>query len=248
MSEELEIEELRFRVKSLETQLALTQRELDAKRKACVVLTRELGRQNVRATPPSASVPPISSLPSGRDTIDDTLMDGSSWERLRVDFLGTLDELERVRAALKASDDALRGERERRLRDVEKMHQRISEKENEMMNYRTSFDAQMKRSVELEDRLAKSKPAPVHRSSVISSTSSSTVPSRSFSPPPMGEPHMFSRNYFHHQPQLSNMSLMSGHSFSPVQSSGIPMFSPVLVSRQILPQPNSQNMIRRGSG
>ena len=250
MSEGLEVEELRFKVRALETELNLTQQELDQKRKMCVNLAtqlkREIGRESVRIAP--HSVPPISGLASGSDPIDDTLRGETAWEQLRVSFLSVLDELERTRVALRMSDEALKAERERRLKDIEKMHKKISDKENEITNYKTSFDAQLKRSVDLEDKLAQAKPVPIHRSSLISSGSSSTLPSRSFSPPPSADLHMFSRNYLQHQPQLSSMALVPSHSFSPVQTSGVPLFSPVLVSRQILPQPTSHHLLRRGSG
>jgi hypothetical protein len=232
MSKDLEIDQLRFRVKTLESQLSQTQVELEEKRRICVNLAVELKRQMGQENKQSNSRT-TTSIPSikGMDLADNAAVpDDLGWDRLRADFLSVMDELSRTRASLKQSDETLREERERRSRDAENMRRSLREKENEIANLKMSFDSQLKRSVELEDRLAKSRPPPQAPVQQLNTA-------RSQSP----DMNYFSRNYFPTPTMGTSASL--GPPTIPTYA------SPVLMSRQILQSSPSQSyhVYRRGS-
>lgn len=261
MSEELQFESLRFTVKKLEAELAVTKSELEEQRKKSVNLAVALRREVAKSQPfaqttrkPSNSiVPSIASIkdearssPASSDVFDDTLTrDESLWKQLRLEYLSLLDELSRTRASLSSADAALRQERERRLHDIETLRLEILQKENEILNFKTSFDALMKRSVELEDALANAKSVPAHRGSV--STTTSVESARSSSPPPQMslQPDIFSRNFSQPTTSFVSMTRVPHQIGSPMQSS-MPLYSPVMMSRQVLPSPIQQHqMVRR---
>jgi hypothetical protein len=227
----LEIDQLRFRVKSLESQLAMVQSELDEKRMNCVGLTSALKRQNgpreMHKIP--ATVPSISGLEPSEDFISD-MHDDCAWEKLRLEFFRMADEVARSRQSLAQADESLKQEREKRFRDIQYMKQVLAEKDREINNYKNASDSQLKRTVELEDKLAKLKSVP--------STAPSTA--RSTSPPPA---QIFSRNYFASSPPQT--SAMTSFSLAPPSQYVTNMYaSPVLVSRQIAP---SSHVYRRSS-
>lgn len=241
MSKDLEIEQLRFRVRSLESQLAITTADLDGKRRLCVSLSaalkQHIGQENIvrNYEPKLNSVPRIGS----DDPIDDTeLSDVVLWEQLRTEFLSTLDEVNRLKATLKSSDDNLRAERERRIKDIERIKLVLKDKDYEIANLRNSHENQLKRAVELEDKLAKIKPF-IQPASQFNQSSHVATTQRSQSP----DINYFSRNYFPGQAhQMSGTSValpLSQATFS----------SPVLASRQILAPATSSlyQVYRRGS-
>ena len=242
MSKDLEIEQLRFRVRSLESQLAITESDLDEKRRLCVSLSAALkqhaGQENTvrNCDTKSSSVPCIGI----GDPIDDTEpADTILWEKLRTEFLSALDEVNRLKDTLKSSDDCLRTERERRIRDLERMKLALREKENEISNLRNTSEAQMKRSVELEDKLAKIKPFMQPVSQAASPPGHIISCQRSQSP----DINYFSRNYYPGQP-----AHVSGTSVA-LPLSHATFSSPVLISRQIVAQPVAPpyHVYRRGS-
>ena len=236
-NELLEVEQLRFRVKSLEAQLCVFQNELDEKRRDYVSMAVALKRQNGRVP---ASVPMIPGLDrNDQDPLNDlSVRDERSWERLRLEFFRVCDEL--VRVSIVNAEESLQKERERRLRDIEYMRNLLMEKEKELGNYKAVSESQLKKSVELEDKLAKLRTMP---STSCISSAPSTARSTSPSPP---SAQVFSRNYFPvTQSQNSTMTSMSLAMPPQQYTTNVPMFSsPVLVSRQVLP---NQSIYRRGS-
>ena len=241
MSSELEIDQLRYRVRSLEAQLAVSQAELEEKRRGFVGLAIALKRQNGVNIPP-VSVPPIPGMEKDKqvEEMNDLMTrDDQAWERLRMEYFKVVDELGRSRASLAFAEDSLNKERQRRLHEIEHMRTLLAEKEKELSNYKAVSESNMKKSVELEDKLAKLRSIPT--TSGVSSAPSTT---RSNSPPPPPA-HIFSRNYFSATPTQNNTMASISLSMPPQYSTNVPMFSsPVLVSRQVLP---SQHIYRRGS-
>ena len=260
-SVELELESLRFSLKRIESELAITKTELESQRRASVrfafALKREVSKTQSSALASARSPPNVPSLPgikdenrsqASNDQIDDTLTrDDLLWHKLRVEYLSLLDELTRTKSCLTESDSALRQERERRLGDIENLKLQLTQKDNEILNFKTSFDALMKRSVELEDCLAKAKESSLHRGSVCTTAAEST---RSSSPPPQfTNADVFSRNFSQPNTHFATMNRlplqMGSHGSSPLQTS-IPMYSPVMMSRQVLPSPiQPQQVVRR---
>ena len=177
-------------------------------------------------------MPGISGLDTADDYVSDIVSrDDKCWERFRIEFFRMSDELARSRQSLAMADETLRQEREKRLRDIQFMKSLLAEKDKEICNYKHASEAQLKRSVDLEDKLAKLKSVP--------STAPSTA--RSMSPPPPAQ--LFSRNYFASSPPQS--TAMTSFSLAPPSQYVPQMFaSPVLVSRQI---PPSGHVYRRGS-
>ena len=254
---ELEIESLRFSLKRLETELALTKAELESQRKSNVTLTVALRREVNKSQPfqkgGSGSAPAIPRIKdeanSASDPIDDTLTrDDALWNKLRIEYLGLADENDRIKDSVRSAEYALRRERERRLNEIESMKLVIAQKDNEILNFKTSFDALMKRSVELEDSIAKAKLVPPAHIGSASTTSAESA--RSSSPPPQInlQSNIFSRNYAQSSTNFVTMSRVPHHigsqGPSPIQSS-IPMYSPVMMSRQVLPSPIQQHQIVR---
>lgn len=255
---ELEIESLRFSLKRLEAELALTKAELESQRKSNVTLTVALRREVNKSQPfqkggGSSSVPAIPRIKdetsSVGDPIDDTLTrDAALWNKLRIEYLSLCDENENLKDSMRSAESTLRRERERRLKEIESMKLVIAQKDNEILNFKTSFDALMKRSVELEDSIAKAKLAPPAHTGSASTTSAESA--RSSSPPPQInlQSNIFSRNYAQSSANFVTMSRVPHHigsqGPSPIQSS-IPMYSPVMMSRQILPSPIQQHQIVR---
>ena len=250
---ELQFEHIRFQLRECEAKLALTRSELEEKTRMCVTLDAALRRESARnggntRWSPKSMIPRVSGVSSyfgpGQalyDPIDDTeVRDANTWEQLRVNFLALLSDLSQTRSALRASEETLEAERQRRLRDVEKLHKMVSDKENEIRNYKTSFDAQLTRNTELEDKVAKlrSQLGSVQRAgSTTASLSTAPSTSRTFSPPvPEPAVNSFNRKYF--PAQQSTISLASVGALPPQQSfpAPMPMYSPILMSRQILPQ------------
>jgi hypothetical protein len=234
MSSDLELEQIRFRVKSLEAQLLTAESELDRKRIECVSLTVAIKRQNGPNAPP-ASVPSIQGLEASYDTVNDLCdRDSRAWERVRGEFFRVVDERDRLKAALALSEESLREERERRFRDIERLKQLLFEKENEIKNYKEASDLHLKKSIELEDKLAKARSYP----STACSTARSTSP-----PPPSAQ--VFSRNYFSASPPSAAMTSYSLPGSSPYGGATQSIYaSPVLLARQIVP---SSHIYRRGS-
>jgi hypothetical protein len=220
----LEVEVLRYRVKELESLVSLSRKEIESKSKLCVnleaALQREVkrkvgipSRSSVVSVPPLSGV--ISDLSPGRpltDPFDDTLeRDGQMWERLRLDFLNLLDQLERTKIIQRETEESLKTERQRRLQDVEKLKRVIQERDQEIYNYKTTVETQLRRSVETEDQILKPKPVRINRT---------------FSPP---------------IPETVNPSYTRSYISLPPPSL-VPVYSPVLMSRQILPQTSPQNV------
>lgn len=249
---ELQFEHIRFQLRESEAKLFLTRSELEEKTRMCVTLDAALRRESARnggntRWSPKSRIPPVSAVSSDfgpgqalYDPIEDTeVRETKTWEQLRVDFLALLSDLSQTRSALRASEETLKAERQRRLRDIEKLQKMVSEKENEIRNFKTSFDAQMTRNTELEDQVAKlrSQLGSVQRSGSTASLYTAPSTSRTFSPP-VPEPaiNSFSRNYFPNQQSTINLASVGAlppqHSFP----APMPMYSPVLMSRQILPQ------------
>ena len=231
MAQELEIDQLRFRVKSLESQLRITQSELEEKSKHCVALTAALKRQHGprEANKIPSVVPEIGGLDTSDSYLNDLVSrDDQTWERFRIEYFKMADDLARSRQSLAMADETLKQEREKRLRDIQYMKSLLMEKDRELSNYKNASESHLKRTVELEDKLARLKSVP--------STAPSTA--RSISPPPA---QMFSRNFFASSPphQMTSFSLAPPSQYVPQMYA-----SPVLNSRHIAP---AGHVYRRGS-
>ena len=254
----LELELLRMQVKDLQAQLSSTTHDLHERTKLCVslevALQREVGKRqtvpNDRKGTPVIIEPLVLDDHPVKDPHDDTRRTDAAWTRLRVDFLKLLDEVARLRQSLQQSDRALEAERRRRLTDIESVSRLVDEKENEISNLKSSSDAQTLRGVHLEDQLAKLRQRPFTSGHQVLTSSASVSYTRSPSPP-IAESHTYARHsYFGHQQSVnvrSHPPMQFNH--ATVQST-VPLFSPILMSRQILPQPTSlpQHAVRSYSG
>ena len=141
LSQEIELETMKTRIKELEAQLRVVSDELGEKTRLCLALSAAIKRRVSRRCDDKENthpgIPVIGQIadPERDDEMNysaNLIENGpgkglSAWVTLRVGYLGLLDENGRLKRHINETETTLRTEREWRLRDIEKVKCSVSQ-------------------------------------------------------------------------------------------------------------------------